>query len=704
MKKHQRGSDNAVIKLRQKAEQQLKDKSQLNSLIVDEGDLKKLIHELQVHQIELEIQNEEYIKAKEIAEIAEEKYAELYNFAPSGYLTLAKDHEILELNFATAQLLNTERYLLYHRKFSNFLSTDETPVFIDFIDKVFASGVKQNCELSLLNQHKTTVYVVANGILNQNTEQCLLTLEDITNRKLTEIALIKINRKLEESESKFQQLVENIDECFWLRDNNKILYVSPGFETIWGLPCEALYNNPNLFFEKIHPDDIQGVQEQVNSVDFIMNSRFNYNYRILRADNDIRWINAKTFPVTDVNGNIFRRAGIAIDITDKIKEHFELELARKHAEESDRLKSAFLANMSHEIRTPMNGILGFSELLKNPGLSGEQQNEYIKIIEKSGARMLNIINDIIDISKIEAGLMHLDIAETNLNNQIEYVYTFFKPEVEAKGLRFNFQNTLSAKEAVIHTDTKKVYAVLVNLVKNAIKFTDQGSIEIGYHKKNDTLEIYVKDTGDGIPADKQMKIFERFVQADIEDKKAKQGAGLGLAISKVYIEMLGGKIWVESEPGKGSCFHFTLPYIVKKEQDLMKSKTTDDKSTIHCSNLKILIVEDDDTSKALLEIGTKQSAKTLFKATTGTDAVSICRKNPDIDLILMDIKLPEMNGYEAVKEIRKFNSNVIIIAQTSYGLHGDRELALRAGCNDYIAKPFKQSELIRLIDQYFNTK
>ena len=250
---------------------------------------------------------------------------------------------------------------------------------------------------------------------------------------------------------------------------------------------------------------------------------------------------------------------------EKLKMIDDLIRAKEKAEESDRLKSAFLANMSHEIRTPMSGILGFAELLKRPNLKGTEKDEYIQLIEKSGARMLNIINDIIDISRIEAGQVVLSSSELNINEPIEYTYTSFKPEVEAKGLKLALSTPLTAKEATIKTDGDKLYTILANLVKNAIKYTDDGVIELGYVKKGSFFEFYVKDTGIGIPEDRQDAIFKRFIQADIEDKMARQGAGLGLAISKAYIEMMGGKIWVDSTEGQGSAFHFTLPANVRTD-------------------------------------------------------------------------------------------------------------------------------------------
>jgi PAS domain S-box-containing protein len=395
-----------------------------------------------------------------------------------------------------------------------------------------------------------------------------------------------------------------------------------------------------------------------------------------------------------------------LDITEKRKILKDLFLAKKEAEESDKLKSAFLANMSHEIRTPMNGILGFSELLKEPDLTGEQQQEFIRIIEESGVRMLDIINAIIDISKIESGLMKTDIKELNIYKHIEYLYTFFKPEVEEKRIQLLFKNTLAADEAIIRTDSEKFSSILIKLVKNAIKYSEEGSVEFGYDKKGEYLEFFVKDTGIGIPKDRQSAIFERFIQADISDKRAYQGAGLGLSISKAYVEMLGGKIWVESEEGIGSTFYFTLPYNVELEEknvvgNILSSDKADNHICSEVSGLKILIAEDDEISEKLIHINVENFSKEILKVRNGSEAVETCRNNPDIDLILMDIQMPEMDGYEATRQIRQINKDVVIIAQTAFGLTGDREKAIEAGCNDYIAKPINSNLLKEMIQRLF---
>lgn len=371
---------------------------------------------------------------------------------------------------------------------------------------------------------------------------------------------------------------------------------------------------------------------------------------------------------------------------------------KEKAQLADRLKSAFLANMSHEIRTPMNGILGFTELLKKPGLTGAEQTEYISIIQKSSNRLLNIINDLIDISSIESGVVEVHLVETNINEQLEFIYQFFQPEADQKGLKITYSHDLTDDKALIITDREKLYAILTNLVKNAIKFTGKGHIYFGYKKKGIELEFYVRDTGIGIPKDRQEAIFERFVQADVSDRMAHQGAGLGLAITKSYVEMIGGKIRVESIEGKGSTFYFTLPYNFDSIKTPQVLKTSGDNKTNPKGNHIILIAEDDSVSETLISYTIESYAKELIKVQNGVDAVKICQSRKDIDLILMDIKMPLMDGYEATKRIREFNDKVIIVAVTAYGLRGDREKALESGCNHYLSKPLQIEELISIMD------
>ncbi|MFW6203062.1 MAG: sensor histidine kinase, partial [Marinilabilia sp.] len=234
---------------------------------------------------------------------------------------------------------------------------------------------------------------------------------------------------------------------------------------------------------------------------------------------------------------------------------------KEKAEESDRLKSAFLANMSHEIRTPMNGILGFAELLKSPRLSEESREEYVDIIKQSGDRLLDVMNDLINISKVESDQMEIHISETNIYRDLDYIYHFFEQEARGKGLQLIVTCPLSTEESLVYTDKGKLYAALTHLMKNAIKFTDSGQIELGCQRKGDFFEFYVKDTGIGIPEAMQDSVLERFVQADTGATRNYEGAGLGLSIVRAYVELLGGRIWLESEEGAGSVFYFTIPAV-----------------------------------------------------------------------------------------------------------------------------------------------
>jgi PAS domain S-box-containing protein len=370
----------------------------------------------------------------------------------------------------------------------------------------------------------------------------------------------------------------------------------------------------------------------------------------------------------------------------------DLVAAKDRAEESDRLKSAFLANMSHEIRTPMNGILGFAELLKEPKLSGEEQQMFIEIIEKSGERMLGIINDLINISKIESGQMEVHFSETNINDQLDFLYNFFKLEAKQKGLKLILNYPFSNEESKLITDKEKLYAILTNLIKNSLKFTKRGSIEFGYKVEENELVFYVRDTGIGVPENKQKTIFERFVQANSGMSSVYEGAGLGLAISKAYVEMLGGKIWIESKTGSGTCFYFTLPLTVNIETAHENATEKTLPPEREETKITVLIAEDDEISLIYLSHILKACNVDILVARTGGEAVEMCRNNPRIALVLMDINMPVIDGYMAAQIIKNTRTDLPIIAQTAFALDEDKE-KYSDTFDDYITKPVKADEL-----------
>ncbi len=399
------------------------------------------------------------------------------------------------------------------------------------------------------------------------------------------------------------------------------------------------------------------------------------------------------------DGQASKISGAFQDITKIKKAEIELTQAKEKAVESDKLKTAFLANMSHEIRTPMNGILGFADLLKSPDLTLTQKEKYIDLIEQSGLRMLNIISDLIDISKIETGQIEINEETININKLLEELYAFFKPQAEKQKLTINYYTVNHIPDGEIISDKIKLTQVLTNLIGNAFKFTKRGQIDFGYAVDENRLQFYVKDTGNGISAAFREKMFDRFTQENLTPTNSTEGSGLGLAISKAFIEILGGNIWVESEIGKGSSFYFTLPYKKPYKVEEIKDNVQAEHFSIN-EDITILVAEDDEISYILLnEILSIDKIK-LLRANNGLEAIELCEKHPEINLVLMDIKMPVLNGIEATTQIKNKNTDLPVIAQSAYITDLDKEKAFNAGCNDYLKKPIQKRELLSIINKY----
>ncbi|WP_319226413.1 PAS domain S-box protein [Draconibacterium orientale] len=535
--------------------------------------------------------------------------------------------------------------------------------------------------------------------------------EDITERKkfINDMEIAKENA--ESNQRLFETIFDNAPIGIALVDSRTGKYLKINQSN-----CDMIgYSKAEMstmdFMQITHPDDLEVDLLHMKKLRNREISYYDLEKRYISKQGKTVHVQLTIVPLLVSEAGVQTHLAIVQDISNDKKliaqleqNNTELVIAKEQAEQSDKLKSAFLANMSHEIRTPMNGILGFTDLLLNPNLNDAEKEHFIKIVHKSGQRMLSTVNDIVEISKIEAGIINVHSEKIDINETVKELIHFFEPEARDKGIMLQLQQLLPNERRYLFTDKNKLDSIFTNFIKNAIKYTQKGTIKIGCRETGSAIEFYVEDTGIGIPKHRLNAIFERFIQADIEDTRVFEGFGLGLAISKSYAKMLGGEIRVESEEGVGSTFYFSLP--VKQDgangaynngqtaNNMQQEKPMDNK-------LKILIAEDDETSCQFLSLLVKNFSKEILEAKTGVEAVEHCRNNNDIDIIFMDIRMPEMNGYDAVRHIREFNSEVVIIAQTAYAFSSDREKAAEAGCTDFITKPIQSEELTRIVKQYF---
>jgi signal transduction histidine kinase/CheY-like chemotaxis protein len=425
-----------------------------------------------------------------------------------------------------------------------------------------------------------------------------------------------------------------------------------------------------------------------------------YNVRIERKTNDEIGVLYEDF--NNMLNQILNREA-ARDIAEK-----NLLKAKEKAEESDQLKSAFLANMSHEIRTPMNAILGFAELISmsDSEVSSAEKENYVKLINVSGNNLLRLIDDIIDISKIEAGQIKIYKKKCYLNETLKDIQQSFielGKINEKENIEIKLNELAQSQNLIINTDIVRLNQIFTNLIGNALKFTEEGFIEFGYEiVNNEKLLFYIKDTGVGMDKNKKDLVFERFTKIEDDNSRLYRGAGLGLAISKSLVELLGGNIWVDSALSVGSTFYFNLPFDEIKESN-RKQKVIPINENYDWQNKTILIVEDEPANITYIKEVLKVTKAKILRASNGKEAVDMFIKNSNnIDIIIMDIKMPEMNGYEATKQIKNINKNIPIISQSAYAMQGDIDKGLNAGMTDYLIKPIKPKILLSILNKHLN--
>lgn len=501
---------------------------------------------------------------------------------------------------------------------------------------------------------------------------------------------------LSESEQRFRRLTENADDLiyrFEFYPEKKFSYVSPAAARITGYTPEEHYLDPELGMKMVHPDD-QHLLSQISSDEETIHTPV--TLRWIHKNGEVIWTEQKNVPIYDEDGQLIALEGISRDITERMKSEEALKRAKEKAEESDQLKTAFLNNLSHEIRTPLNAIVGFSEFLNEPGITREQISNFTRIIRSSSDQLLSIIDDIVNISKIEAGQIENFENKCDINKVLNQVYDLLLPKTSEKQIKFRFHTGLNEKEAVVITDQAKLEQVLSHLVGNAVKFTDKGHVEFGCSLKGGFLRFYVADTGEGIEPIHQETVFQRFHQIDTGERRVKSGMGLGLPIAKAFVERLGGQIWMESSPGAGTMVFFTIPWLPEKATGSKDKGLTEGSA----GRKTLLVAEDEENNFELLRVILSSSDMDIIHAWDGKQALQHVNDNPDIDMVLMDIKMPVMGGYEATRKIKALKPELPVVALTAYALPGDREKALEAGCDDYMAKPVSLKEFLRVVNKH----
>ncbi|MFH2144103.1 MAG: PAS domain S-box protein [Bacteroidota bacterium] len=535
-------------------------------------------------------------------------------------------------------------------------------------------------------------------------------------RDISQIKEAKI--ALEKSEEKYRKLIDKQGEGIGIVGENEVFtFVNSAACKIFGYSEEELLGkNLKSFVE--NETWKRFISQTANRKAGKDNS---YEFEIIRKDGKKRILEISATPHLDENNNYIGTFGIFRDITEKkklgevmLKQQKELEtqnkeykklneelqITKEKAMEADDLKTAFLANMSHEIRTPLNGVIGFAELLKNPDLNKEDRELYISFINSSGNQLVNIITDIIDIAKIEANQMTINLVNVEINILAYETFLFFKESKEAKEkpdieLKMGFD---PLKRVVLQSDPMRLQQIIFNLIRNAYKFTTHGFIEYGYSIKDDFLEFYVKDTGIGIPYEKQNIVFERFRQIDGSQSRKYGGSGLGLAIAKGLVEKLGGKIRLVSKPLQGTTFYFTIPYISpeKTEEKITKQII---RGEIPKESM-ILLAEDDFVSVQFIKEIFRNENVGIFIVGNGKDAVDFVAENESISLVLMDLNMPVLSGYAALREIKKIKPGLPVIAQTANAMSDDRKKVLDFGFDEYLAKPFTDKQLLSLVKSF----
>jgi PAS domain S-box-containing protein len=637
---------------------------------------------------------------------------------------VAPDGRWLKVNRALCELVGYSEAELLTRTFQDITHPEDLEVDLENARRLLAGETRSyQMEKRYIHARGHLVTVLLNVSLvrdgHDQPRYFISQIQDITERKRAEDAL-------RESNEKFHQLADHITDTFWIRspDMREVHYVSPAYARIWGRPAADQYTNPQQWATFIVPEDRERVlavygalMKDTPSVDV--------EYRLKRPDGEIRWIRARGFQVRDAAGTLIRLTGIVTDITDRQRaaealrtSHEELSrtnsalqaeiVERKRAEvaadAANRSKSEFLANMSHEIRTPLNGVVGMTELALGTDLSAEQR-EYLDMVKASGESLLTVINDILDFSKIEAGKLVVDVIPFDLSDCLATTVKLLATRAHRKGLELVYDLRPDVPTAMVG-DPGRLRQVLTNLMGNAVKFTEHGEVVLTVEAETQTdfdamLRFSVSDTGIGVPQEQQEAIFKPFIQADGSTTRKYGGTGLGLAISTNLVALLGGRLWLESETGKGSTFHFTVPFDLQRTP--VPATKASDARMMQLREMTVLVVDDNAVNRCILDRTLRRWHMTPVLADSGRAGLAAMRERHQaglaLPLVLLDAQMPDMNGFSVAEAIKKDPAlaGAVILMMTSSGQQGDAARCRALGIAAYLMKPISQAELLEAI-------
>ncbi len=618
------------------------------------------------------------------------------DFFSDAFFVIDNHSIVSECNTAFLKLTNKDKNQVIGYALQNIIPHRFAEVFEKANDDLFAYGGGLTYEANIAdNKGKTKEIIIKKKVV-----------EGVSPNERKIACVISDNQSDEDNfhvnEATIRELTSASSDVIIKIDTElKHVYVSPSVKGLKSIEPEN-YINQKITAELYNLNiSIKFNQELKKLFEENRHSEFTGQ---LKHKNTEKILNFILVPEITDNSNVDAALVIIKDITSRYKFEKELIEAKNKANTATELKSKFLNNLSHEIRTPLNGIIGFAHLLRQEELPSERRQNYVDMLNQSCSRLLSMINNIVDISKIQTETVQIYNTPFSINSFLSELYEKTVEILKQKGhdkIEVTTKNKVRKNYHSIIADRDKIEQVFSHLISNAVKFTSEGSIEIGCIQKDaNNILFYIKDTGIGIPLEKQKVIFDEFRQAEEGDGRSFSGTGLGLSIAKGFVEAMGGKINCSSEKNNGATFFFTIPFNVdtQGEVKIQKEETIDALHKLKGRN--ILIVEDDEINlRFLLEVLSAYDVNT-FIAKDGEHALSVFFSNTDIELILLDIQLPNISGYDVVRQIRKTNKNLPVIAQTAHAMLDDRYKALEVGCTDYITKPIDSKLLAKMLCKY----